>query len=93
MKKYVLEKVVKPVRNTTRSHCVAQNIPDYPSKLVSITSACLKSNYYYESFCDAVKKFGLGDTGYFACALNYESAARVGITPASFFEKERETMP
>lgn len=93
VKKYVLDKVVKPVRNTTRSHCVSLGIKDYPSKMVSITSACLKSNYFYEAFCDAVKRMGLGDRSYFACALNYESAARVGITPMSFFEKERETMP
>lgn len=93
VKKYVLEKVVKPVRNTTRSHCVALGIPDYPSKMISITSACLKSNYFFQAFCDALKKMGLGDRSYFACALNYESAARVGITPMSFFEKERQTMP
>lgn len=93
VKQYVLQKVVKPVRNTTRSHCVANGIPDYPSKLVSITSACLKSNPFYAMFCDAVKKMGMGDRSYFACALNYESAARVGITPMSFFERQRQTMP
>ena len=93
VKEYVLSKVVKPVRNTTRSHCVANDIPDYPSKLVSITSACLKSNYFYTAFCDALKKLGHGDTSYFACALDYESAARVGITKMEFFEKERETLP
>ncbi len=78
VKEYILSKVVKPVRNTTRSHCVANDIPDYPSKLVSITSACLKSNYFYTAFCDALKKLGQGDTSYFACALD---------------EKERETLP
>ena len=93
VKEYTLSKVVKPVRNTTRSHCVAENIPDYTSKLVSITSACLKSNYFYTAFCDALKKMGMGDDSYFACALNYESAARVGITKMEFFEKERETLP
>lgn len=93
VKKFVLDKVVKPVRNTTRSHCVAQGIKDYGSKLVSITSACTKSNYFYEAFCDAIKKMGLGDHSYFACALNYESAARVGISPMTFFEKQRQTMP
>lgn len=93
VKKYVLDKVVKPVRNTNRSHCVAQGIKDYTSKLVSITSACTKSNYFFQAFCDAVKKMGMGDHSYFACALNYESAARVGISPMSFFEKQRETMP
>lgn len=93
VKKYVLEKVVKPVRNTTRSHCVANGITDYPSKMISITSACLKSNYFFQAFVDALKKMGAGDRSYFVCALNYESAARVGITPMSYFMKQRQTMP
>lgn len=93
VKEATLMKVVKPVRNTSRSHCVANGIKDYPSKMVSITSACLKSNYFYSAFCDAVKKMGAGDKSYFACALNYESAARVGITNIDFFLRERETMP
>ena len=93
VKEYVLSKVVKPVRNTTRSHCVAGNIPDFSSKLISITSACLKSNYFYTAFCDALKKLGQGDNSYFACALDYQSAARVGITKMDFFLKERETLP
>lgn len=87
-----LEAIVKPVRNTTRDNCVQLGIPDYPSKMISITSACLKSNYFYEAFVDTLKKMARGDTHCFACALNYQAAARVGITPMSFFEKEKEDM-
>lgn len=92
VKKTDLDAIAKPVRNTTRDNCVQLGIPDYPSKMVSITSACLKSNYFYAAFVDTLKKVAKGSTDCFACALNYQSAARVGISPLSFFEKEREDM-
>lgn len=92
VKKADIEAVIKPVRNMTRDNCVQLGIPDYPSKLVSITSACLKSNYFYEAFVSTLKQMSRGDKSCFACALNYEAAARVGISPMSFFENERRTM-
>lgn len=93
VKKNDLQEIAKPVRNTTRPHCIQRGLKDYPSKIVSITSACLKSNYFYEAFTDTLKKMAKGDTTRFACALDYRSAARIGITPMSFFEKEKEDMP
>ena len=92
VKKADLDAIAKPVRNTTRDNCVQLGIPDYPSKMVSITSACLKSNYFYAAFVDTINKMAKGATDCFACALNYEAAARVGISPLSFFEKEKEDM-
>lgn len=93
VKKDDLEAVAKPVRNTTREICIKQHFPDYPSKMISITSACLKSNYFYEAFVDTLKRIAKGDTTCFACTLDYKAAARVGITPMSFFEEEKKTMP
>ena len=93
VKKEDLEAVIKPVRNTTRELCIQHGFKDYPSKLVSITSACLKSNYFYEGFVDAIKRRARGASNCFACALDYRSAARVGITDMSFFEEERSSMP
>ena len=89
VKKEDLTAIVKPVRNCTRDNCIQYSIPDYKSKLISITSACLKSNYFYDAFVDAFKKMGRGDHGCFACALDYKCAARVGITSMEFFEQER----
>ena len=88
-----MEAIAKPVRNTTREVCVQLGFADYPSKMISITSACLKSNYFYEAFVSTLRDMAKGDPSCFACALDYRAAARVGITPMSFFEKEKKDMP
>ena len=88
-----LDAVIGPVRNTKRDICHQRGIADYPSKTISITSACLKSNYFYAMFVSALRDFAKGSTGSFACALDYRSAARVGITDMEFFRKEQCKMP
>ena len=88
-----LDAVIGPVRNTKRDICHQRGIADYPSKTVSITSACLKSNYFYSMFVSTLRDFAKGSTGSFACALDYHSAARVGITDMEFFRKEQRKMP
>ncbi len=93
VKKDDLEAVAKPVRNTTREMCIQLGYPDYPSKMISITSDCLKSNYFYEAFVDTPRDISKGATNCFACTLDYRAAARVGITPLSFFEEEKRKMP
>lgn len=92
VKKDDLEAIARPVRNTTRDNCVQLGIADYPSKMISITSACLKSNYFYDAFVDTLRKNSKGDKTCFACALDYRAAARAGISPLSFFEKEKEDL-
>ena len=88
-----LDAVIGPVRNTKRDICHQRGIADYPSKTISITSACLKGNYFYSMFVSALRDFAKGSTGSFACALDYRSAARVGITDMEFFRKEQRKMP
>lgn len=88
-----LDAIIAPVKNTKRSVCHELGIPDFASKTVSITSACLKSNYFYAMFMQALRDFSRGDKASFACALDYTSAARVGITDMSFFDSERKKMP
>ena len=88
-----LDAVIGPVRNTKRDICHQRGIADYPSKTISITSACLKSNYFYSMFVSALRDFAKGSTGSFACALDYRSAARVGITDMEFFRQEQRKMP
>lgn len=88
-----LDAVIGPVRNTKRDICHQRGIADYTSKTISITSACLKSNYFYSMFVSALRDFAKGSTGSFACALDYRSAARVGITDMEFFRKEQRKMP
>jgi len=88
-----LDAVIGPVRNTKRDICHQRGIADYPSKTISITSACLKSNYFYAMFVSTLRDFAKGSTGSFACALDYRSAARVCITDMEFFRKEQRKMP
>ena len=87
VKKEDLDAVIRPLRNYTRPSCIQNGI------MVSITSACLKSNYFYSVFVDTLKEMSKGDTAVFACALDYHAAIRAGISPAEFFEKERKDMP
>ncbi len=88
-----LDAIIAPVKNTKRAICHSLGIDDFPSKSVSITSACLKSNYFYSMFMGALRDFVHGSASAFACALDYRSAARVGITDMSFFDSERKKMP
>lgn len=88
-----LEAVVSPIRNTTREVCFNYGFKDYPSKTITITSACEKSNQYYDSFMKDVIRMSKGDKSVFCCALDYRAAAANGITDISFFEKEKERMP
>ena len=88
-----LTDIAKPVRNTTRDNCIQYGFPDYRSKMVSITSACIKANYFFSAFTDTIKRMAKGDTSCFACALDYRAAARVGISEMDFFEQEKRDMP
>ena len=89
----VLEAVVSPIRNTTREVCFNYGFKDYPSKTITITSACEKTNQYYDAFMKNVLRMSKGDRSAFACALDYKAAAANGITDMDFFMKEKERMP
>ncbi len=88
-----LEAVVSPIRNTTREVCFNYGFRDFPSKTITITSACEKSNQYYTNFMKDLARMAKGDTSVFCCALDYRSAAANGITDMDFFMKEKERMP
>lgn len=85
--------ILRPIRNETRMVCIQNHLKDYPSKMVSITSACNKSNPFYHGWLSTLTDMGRGDLSKFACALDYQSAQRVGITDATYFEEERRTLP
>lgn len=88
-----LEAVVSPIRNTTREVCFNYGFKDFPSKTITITSACEKSNQYYTNFMKDVARMAKGDKTVFCCCLDYRSAAANGITDMDFFLKEKERMP
>lgn len=87
-----LDAVAKPIMNETRDICIQRNINDYDSKIVSITSACLKNNYFYTSFINILKRMASGEDGCFAWAMTYKEAVREGISKQSFFDDQRADM-
>ena len=87
-----LDAVAKPIMNETRDICIQRDIEDYASKIVSITSACLKNNYFYTSFINILKRMAQGEDGCFAWAMTYEEAVREGISKQSFFDDQRADM-
>ena len=90
--KHDLDAVAKPIMNETRDICIQRGIADYDSKIISITSACLKNNYFYTSFMSILKRMALGEDGCFAWAMTYKEAVREGISKLSFFEDQRKDM-
>lgn len=88
-----VKKNATPVMNYTRDICLQYGYEDFDSKLISITSACLKSNYFFKDFVETLNDMRAGNKKAFACALNYESAIRVGITKREFFEDRRKELP
>lgn len=88
-----LESIIAPTRNATREICFNYGFKDYASKTITITSACEKSNQYYDNFVKDVRRMAQGDRTVFACALDYKAAAANGITDIDFFMKEKERMP
>ena len=84
--------MAKPVTNETRDICIQRGIEDYDSKIISITSACLKNNYFYESFMKILKQMAAGEDGMFAWAMCYEEAIRAGLSKRSYFEDQRRDM-
>lgn len=85
--------IVSPIKNYRREISFNYGFKDYPSKTVSITSACEKSNSFYDEFLRVTKEMARGTPGMFACALDYRAAAANGITEMDFFMKEKERMP
>ena len=85
--------IVSPTKNFRRDISFNYNFPDYPSKTVNITSACEKTNSFYDDFVRVCREMAKGTPGAFACALDYNAAAANGITEMSFFLKEKERMP
>lgn len=88
-----LDAVVDPIRNYRRDISFNYDFKDYPSKMISITSACPKSNDFYKDFLRVTRDMARGIHTSFACALDYKAAAANGITEMDFFEKQRAKMP
>lgn len=89
----VLKQNVLPCGNYTREVCIQNGYEDFETKVISFTSASRKSNYFYKDFCKVYNDMVAGDEKSFACALDYRSAVRVGITKMEYFEEQRRTLP
>lgn len=85
-----LDAIVSPILNYRRDISFNYDFKDYPSKAISITSACEKANSFYDAFLRTVKEMAKGTPGAFACALDYNAAAANGITDIDFFNKKED---
>ena len=88
-----LQSIVSPIKNYKRDLCFNYGFDDYPTKSVEMTSACPKSNSFYDDFLRVVREMGKGNKKAFACALDYHAAAQNGITDLDFFMQEKARMP
>ena len=88
-----IKKNAEPTLNTTRDCCIQGGYDDYSSKIIYITSACLKSNFFYRDFVKSYEAMKNGDPTSFACCLNYLSAVRCGLTKPEYFEGRRKALP
>lgn len=85
--------IVAPIKNYTRDICFAYGAEDFMSKTVEITSACPKSNSFYEEFVRVVREMGKGNPEAWACALDYHAPARTKISSMDFFMSEKAKLP
>lgn len=85
--------IVSPIKNYRREISFNYGFKDYASKTINITSACEKTNSFYNEFVRVVREMAKGTPGAFACALDYNAAAANGITDMAYFMKEKERMP
>ena len=88
-----VEACLEPTKNFTRENARKYGFPDYPSKSITVTSACEQSNSFYNRFRKTLAQFAKGVPGYYAWAMDYHAAVDGGITPASYFEGERLRQP
>lgn len=85
--------IAEPIKNTTRYNASTYGFKDFHSKTICLTSACDKGNSFYTQYMQTLVNMARGDTGCFACALDYNAAVENGITDMEFFEKEKKRMP
>lgn len=85
--------IVSPTKNFRRDISFTFDFKDYPSKTINITSACEKSNSFYQDFLRVCKEMAHHNPGAFACALDYNAAAANGITDMEYFMKEKSRLP
>lgn len=85
--------IVSPIKNYRREISFNYGFKDFASKTVNITSACEKTNSFYDEFVRVVREMAKGAPGAFACALDYNAAAANGITDMAYFMHEKERLP
>ena len=88
-----IKAIVDPLRIYKRPMITQAGLEDYPSKIIQITSACLKSNTFYQEYMNTLHEMAKGNEREFACALDYKSAVRVGIMDEAVLAENLERMP
>lgn len=92
VKRSDVENSASPTRNYRRPVCQDTGLQDYKSKIIYMTSACPKSNPFFDAFKQTLIEMGNGSPEHFACALDYKAAIYSGISDRDFFEAERKRL-
>lgn len=88
----LLDSIVSPLKNYKRDISYNYNFKDYASKTITLTSACEKSNKFYDTFKRVIGDMA-NNMNSFACAFDYVAAIEDGITDAEYFEQEKAKLP
>lgn len=89
----MVKKNASPILNYTRDVCLQKGYEDFESKFICITSACLKSNWFYRDFMDTYNAMLRGSKKHYAFALDWTSAVRIGITSKEYFTEKMRELP
>jgi hypothetical protein len=96
VKTEVIQSVLMPILQYKRNiywKFKDEGFEDFKSKLIQTSSAYLKSCEFYPRFKQTLRDMKNGDTGKFACALNYKAGIRYGIIDEHFVENQKNLMP
>lgn len=88
-----LEQIVQPTKLETRYTASTYGFQDFPSKTISITSACQKNNPFFESFMFTAKNMSKGMKNSFVCALDWKAALANGQGTLDFYLGEKARQP
>ena len=88
-----VDAIVDPIALYRRDVSYNYGFQDYESKRISLTSACEKSNPYYDDFMKTVRSIATGNRTAFCCALDWQAAVANGVNPRSYFEKKKANVP
>lgn len=85
--------IVAPITMERRPVTTRFGWKDFPSKIITLTSAPLKSSYYYKKFVRDLTAFSRGDKSRISLAFDWKAAVRTGVNTLDDIERRRASSP